>query len=226
MRPIVILTGGATTALGQKSQSLFFANTLFNYSPNQANAFKPTLGGFIGAEYSFSQVLAWQFGAAFYQSVNSSSKGEETQAPILSLAAINTWNYQYKIVSRQLLAENKLLFTLHEHYRPYLIIGLGEGFNKSYKFQVTPQNQGEVATATFASHNNKSFIYTTGLGLDVSISNQLRLGAGYRFAYLGKYDLGKGILDTGAGGAIFYLPALESTYCFNHQAVIQLTYLF
>ncbi len=157
---------------------------------------------------------------------NYSISGEETQAPLLSLDAINVWNYSYKISRRQLLLENKLLFTFQKYYHPYLLIGLGEGFNHSHGFQATPQNAGEVATAIFANHNNKNFIYTSGVGLDIDVFKQMRLGIAYRFGYLGKYNLGKGILDTGAGGGIFTLPGLQSTNSLNQEVLIQLTYLF
>ena len=66
---------------------------------------------------------------------------------MLSIDAVNIWTYHYNIVSRQLLAENKLLLTIHKQYRPYVLVGLGEGFNYSHGFRVTPQNSGEVATA-------------------------------------------------------------------------------
>lgn len=225
MQPIVILTSGAATPFGQQSQTLSFANTTFDYHPDSSSVLKPIAGGFVGIERTFPQRWAWQFGLAFYQAVSSSIDGEEDQAPTLFPDAINTWNYHYKILSRQLLFENKLSIILQKHYRPYLLIGLGEGFNHAYDFQATRQNPGEVATAIFGNHTNKTFIYTIGLGLDMDVFKKMRVGAGYRFGYLGKYDLGKGTLDTGVGGDVFALPALESTYSFDHEVLIQLTYL-
>ena len=225
MQPVVILMGGAVTPLGQQSQTLYYANTVFKYQPHDSSALKPLVGGFIGAEYPFNEMWAWQSGLAFYQAASSSIDGEEAQAPILNLDAVNIWNYQYKISSRQLLFENKLLLALHEYYHPYVLIGLGAGFNHAYEFQVTPQNSGEVATAIFGGHTNTTFIYMAGLGLDIDVSENMRIGAGYRFVYLGKYDLGNGMLDTGAGGSVFSLPALKSAHSYNHEVLIQLTYL-
>lgn len=151
--------------------------------------------------------------------------GEVDQAPISNPTAINTWNYQYKIVSRQLLVENKLSYSLRTRYRPYLLAGIGTGFNKAYKFQAIAQNSGQVATAIFTNHQNNSLIFDIGLGMDIDITKQVRLGGGYRFGYFGAYDLGKGTLDTGPGGNIFYLPALKSARAYSQILLLQLTYI-
>lgn len=213
------------TALGQHSQSLSFANTFFDYDPNDTSALRPLVGGFVGAEYAFNHEWAWQFGFAFYQGPSSTVVGEEVQAPVFNPEAINTWDYRYKILSSQLLFENKLLFTLRKRFHPYVLLGLGESFNYSHKFQVTPQNPGEIATAIFKSHTTNNLIYTVGFGLDTDLSKKIRLGVGYRHASLGKYNLGKGMIDTGPGGEVFSLPALKSGHAFNNEILIQLTYL-
>lgn len=223
MQPIFILTGGMVSPLGQQSQSLSFANTVFNYNPHHSSGYKPMVGGFVGAEYLFNPVWAWQFGLALYQATNYSTNGEETQAPKISLDAVNIWNYHYQISSRQLVFENKLSLILKNRYRPYLIVGLGEGFNHAFDFEVTPQNSGEVATATFNAHKNQTFIYLAGLGIDLDVNKHFRVGVGYRAAYLGKYDFGTGMLDTGAGGSVFSLPALHSKYSYNQEVLLQLT---
>jgi opacity protein-like surface antigen len=224
IQPIVTLTGG-TVFLDQKQENLSFANTVYIYRPHNSSQIKPLIGVFLGAEYPFNPEWAWQFGLAFYQSTTFTKQGEEDQAPISNLNAINTWNYQYKIINRQLLFENKLILTFKEQYHSYLLAGVGESFNYAYGFQASPQNSGEVATAIFADHNNNSLIYTLGFGIDIDIVKKLRLGAGYRFGYFGSYDLGPGIINTGAGGNIFHLPALKSAHSFNDEILIQLTYL-
>lgn len=223
IHPIVILTGGINF-LDPKPQNLSFANTVFLYRPLDSTPRSALIGGSLGAEFSLNPSWIWQLGLAFYQSTTLSQLGEEVQAPMSNLNAINTWNYQYKILNRQVLLENKFLFALRTCYHPYLIAGLGESFNYTYGFQVTPQNSGEVATAIFDDHQNKSFIYTMGLGLDIDLMEKIRLGVGYRYSYLGAYNLGKGIINTGAGGSIFFLPALKSAHSLNHQMQIQLTY--
>jgi hypothetical protein len=225
LRPVVTLMGGVSSPFGQQSQTLSFANTIFEYQPNHTSELPALMGGFIGEEYSFKEIGAWQFGLAFYQNASSVVDGEVAQAPMLSLDAVNMWNYHYKIISRQLLFENKIFLIFHKYYRPYLLIGLGEGFNDAHAFHVAPENAGEVATATFGSNSTSSFIYTIGLGIDIDISTKMRIGAAYHFGYLGKYNLGTGTLDTGAGGNAFSLPALKSVHAYNHQVFIQLTYL-
>ncbi len=225
LQPVVILMGGAASSLGQQSQTLSFDNTVFNYHPNHSSALVPLVGGFVGAEYAYNPLWTWQFGLAFYRTGDSSVNGEETQAPMLSLDAINTWNYHYKISSTQLFFENKLFFNGQQRYHPYVLIGLGEGFNRAFDFQVTPQNSGEVATATFGSNTANDFIYMVGLGLDIDVVKQLRLGLGYRYVYLGKTEFGNGILDTGAGGNVFSLPGLQFNGSYNQEVLAQLTYL-
>lgn len=226
MKPLVILSGGLANSLGRDSQSFIFANTTFNYQPRSSSVVKSMVGGFIGVEESFREIWAWQFGLAYYQGVSSSVSGEEIQAPIESPEAVNQWHYQYKISSRQVLLESKLSLVMKQRYRPYLLIGLGEGLNHAYAFQVTPENSGEIATAVFSENLNKKFIYTIGLGLDMDIFRNARIGIGYRYIYLGKYDLGRGVIDTGAGGSVFDLPALKSMHVNNNEILIQFTYLF
>lgn len=221
-----MLTGGMARTFGQQSQSLTFANTNFDYQPHQSSACKPVIGVFVGAEYSLRPPWSWQFGLAIYQNACSSTSGEEFQAPLLSLDSVNVWDYKYKISSRQILFENKLLFILKKHFHPYLLAGFGESFNRTDDFQVTPQNPGEVATVIYSSNNNRNFAYKLGLGGDLDLGEHTRIGIGYRFAYLGKADFGKGMLDTGIGGSVFSLPALKSIPYYNHEILIQLTYLF
>jgi hypothetical protein len=73
MQPIVTLTGGAATLFGQQSQTLSSDGTLFKYHPNNSLALKFLAGGFVGEEYAFNKIWAWQFGLAFYQIANTSS---------------------------------------------------------------------------------------------------------------------------------------------------------
>lgn len=220
-----MLTGGKARPTEQQSQSLSIDNTVFNYQPNNSSVSPSFAGGFVGAEYSCNEQWAWQFGVAFYQIESSPISGEETQAPSTSIDAVNIWNYQYKTSSRQVLIENKLLLLSQVDYFPYFMIGVGGSFNRAYNFQATPQNSGEVATAIFEDHTSKTFTYTLGFGLDLDIFDHVRLGAGYRFAYLGKFDLGKGTINTGTGGNVFPLPALESKSVYNNEIVVQLMYL-
>ena len=225
LQPIVILTASLVTPMGQKSQALTVNNTVFVYQPGSSSEWKSLAGLFFGTEYSIQQSGGWQLGLGFYQARASSVGGSETQAPSLNSDSVNLWNYHYNIQSRQIFIENKLFSTVRNYYHPYLLIGLGVGFNHVYGFTVTPNNSGEVATAIYSDALNRSFIYTAGVGMDVDVSTSIRLGAGYRFAYLGRYDLGGGTLNTGTGGSIFTLPALQSKYLYNSEVLVQLTYL-
>lgn len=223
IQPVVTLSGGIATPLGGQSQNLTFANTTFNYQPDNSSVVKPIFGGSIGLEYALNKSWIWQFGLGFYQTASNSVSGEEDQAPMLNPNAGNFWNYHYNVQSRQILFENKLFLTLPKEMYPYFFLGLGEGFNRTSGFEVTPQNSGEVATAVYGNNTNENFVYMTGLGLDKNISKHLRLGVGYRVGYLGKYDLGTGVLNTGAGGAVFSLPALTSPRSVSQEVLIQLT---
>jgi opacity protein-like surface antigen len=226
MQPIIILTGGIESRAGQQSQSLYFENTVFHYQPHSSTRLNIIAGVFVGAEYSLKQNLTWQLGLAYYQSNRSSIHGQETQANTENPDATNLWNYQYKLSSRQLLFENKISVIFRQRYRPYLLAGLGEGFNRAYAFQAVPLNSGEVATAIYTNNSSTSFVYSLGVGVDIDITKQIRAGAGYRYTNLGQINLGQGVLDTGIGGSIFSIPALKSNHINNHEILIQLTYLF
>lgn len=225
LRPIVIFSGGLATPLGQESQSFNYANTDFNYQPNDSSSLNPEAGIFGGIEVAFKKGWSWQFGLAYYQGKRSLVSGDEIQAPADNQEAKNLWYYQYKILSRQFFVENKFSFVAQKIYHPYALVGVGERFNHVYSFQATPSNEGEIATAIFGDHTNHAFAYTIGFGADIDISSQVRIGAGYRYAYLGKYDLGNGTLDTGAGGEVFIIPAMKSQHSYNQEVLLQLTYL-
>lgn len=73
----------------------------------------------------------------------------------------------------------------------------------------------------FTNNTNMSFAYSLGVGIDVDIQKNWRLGVGYRFANLGQADLGRGVIDT----TLFTSTLLQSNL-YAQACVVQLTYLF
>ena len=51
-------------------------------------------------------------------------------------------------------------------------------------------------TREYSDNTESSFTYSLGLGVDMDITEHLRLGVGYRFADLGKVRLGDAEINT------------------------------
>ena len=75
--------------------------------------------------------------------------------------------------------------------RPYFSWDLGAAFNKASDYKETPLVSGAVATHPFNNNTQTAFTWGLGIGVDVSISKNLRVGAGYQFADFGSVSLGR-----------------------------------
>jgi opacity protein-like surface antigen len=129
-------------------------------------------------------------------------------------------NYSYNIVSRQLLLETKLLATWQQRYYPYFSLGLGEAFNNAYGYTIS--NPAYVAlTPMYSAQRNHSFTYRVGFGMDVELIPHLRMGLGYRFSDLGKFNLGTALVKSASINAI-----LKQTHLYTNEVLGQLSYLF
>ena len=101
-------------------------------------------------------------------------------------------SYAYHISHGRVMATTKLLTTIspYQALHPYVSGEIGSGFNNTRGYQETPLEAGVLPTAPFIDHNQTSFAWGVGAGLDYDVSQHTRVGAGYQFSDLGSASLG------------------------------------
>jgi|GEM_PF-3640525 len=220
LHPVITVSGGiATTHVGQ-SQTLRMEGdfTTYQYTRSGDHSTRKIFGGFIGTEVPLFPKWTLQTGLGFYQP-SSFSSGNGNLIQGINVPSSNQFPYHYKVKSRQLLVEWKLLWSVRERFHPYASLGIGAAFNRTYAytadlppfFTFTPQ---------FTAHTNTSLSTSFGVGIDVDIHKKWRLGAGYRFTDLGKGNLGLGLIDTTP-----FASALAQSHLYTNEFMAHLTYL-
>ncbi len=218
MRPAVTISGGVaiTSDMGKSATLSNIDSSTYTYSPDKSQT--QGIGGvFIGEEFYFSPNWFWQAGISYYR-ISSTAKGNLTQgADVMSQ---DHYRYDFNLVSQQVLFDNKFFLNLQEIYHPYLSVGIGAAFNHAYSYD-TNVPPFLTFTPEFSNHSTSSFSYSVGVGADVDIPCNWRLGVGYRFTDLGRVSLGDGRIDTTPISG-----TLKQTHFYNHEILAQLTYLF
>lgn len=195
VHPVVTLSSG-------KASANIFSSTIIHFTPYQ-NTYVGTnhfdsendTGLFIGVETSFLEKWAWQIGLSYFVNNAFTAKGNVYQ---FSDPAYNNLTYQYQIVSRRISVEGKLSHELHNVWHPYILASLGMATNRAYGYTEYPVTDFDVPMSMpFGNHTNKTFTFSLGLGVDVNLSEHIRIGAGYRFVDLGSAALGTTPLETG-----------------------------
>ena len=184
-----------------------------SYQPNQTNLAQGLFSLFAGAEYSGNSVFNTQFGLGYYYTPSSNVTGTLQQS-ITTLA--NLYDYQYSISTQQLLAEAKLLFRWRKQILPYVSLGLGAALNHAGNYSATPQSDTAGPPPLFNAHDHTNFSYSLGLGVDMILQPQLRLGVGYRYSNLGTVSLAA---QENSG-------ALQNKNYYSNAVLATLTYLF
>lgn len=218
-RPVITLSGGVfwPTQLG-KSQEFFLEPSTYTYNTHKNNQGRGIFGGFGGLEFTLNPMWAMQLGASYYQTSSMNTSGVVHQG--IDLPSSDNFNYHYDLTSRQVLAEGKLLMNNFERFHPYVSLGLGASFNRASNYNVHIPNS-ITFSPKFADYSNNSFSYSVGTGVDMDIIPHLRLGLGYRFADLGKANLGAGRIDN-----VPISHTLQQSNLYTNQLLAQLTWVF
>ncbi len=222
-RVVVSLGGGAafTNDLGQ-SQTFPIVNPLtdsfYIYTPNRSNQTSGLFDSFIGLERLFNPQWAVQIGLGYVRSGNLSVQGALLQGA--DIPSANQFAYEYSVITNQLMAEGKLLYQFRESFHPYLFLGVGGASNKAQDYTTTVP-PFLTFTREYADNTHNSFTYAAGVGVDMDVANHLRLGLGYRYADLGKAQLGNATIDTS-----FVSGTLSQTRIQINELIAQLTFLF
>lgn len=173
----------------------------------------------LAAEWNINPEWIGQAGLDYNQTAPFKVKGTFQGADIQSA---DNFSYQYKVLTKQLLVNGKLLYTLKNYVHPYLSAGLGTAFNKAYHYYTNvPANL--TFTRMHLDHTNTSLSYALGIGIDTDINKNLRAGIGYRFTDLGTVQLGKAFIDTSLVSGT--LSNSNSNF-YTNEVLIQLTWVF
>lgn len=224
-RPVFTLTAGGAFSNDMGSSKYIpissqIEDQFFNYQAHHNHQASFLYGAFLGAEIYLNPRWLLQTGLAYYEPGAFRAGGAVTQGADSQSA--NTYTYSYDINAHQLLAEAKLLYNCQQYKRfhPYVVAGMGAGFNAAHNYQVNIQPAFTTFSNQFPNQDTTSFSYSIGLGIDMDMTNKLRLGLGYRFADLGKVTLGNASIDQ--------VPTnnnLSQSHLYTNEVVGQLTFV-
>lgn len=218
--PVIIGTGGAAiaTKIGQPQTYSPVDLCFYRYQPKPTNSTRALWGISLGHEmplFSFS-LWALDVGVGYYQASAFTGGGTLTQGA--DDPSADNYKYSYKVQSKQLLVEGKLLGKIKEQIHPYLLLGIGTAFNKNYGYK-TNVPSFFTYTPMFSNNTQTNFSYELGAGIDLGVYGGWRIGAGYRFSGLGKANFGAAEID-----AIPIGNTLIQSNLYTNQVLIQLTY--
>lgn len=189
----------------------------YSYSPDHGNQTRGLHDIFIGKEWSLRSPWDLQVGMDFNQIAVLTNSGVFTQG--VDALSAQQYSYRYSLLTRQLLAETKLLYQFKNRYHLYALLGLGCAFNKAYNYTTSVQ-PFTAFTRAYNDNTQTSFSFSLGLGVDIDLFPQWRAGLGYRFADLGKVSLGPASINTiGVSGT------LNQYHLFLNEFIAQLTWI-
>ncbi|MCD6048460.1 MAG: uncharacterized protein K0S08_2107 [Gammaproteobacteria bacterium] len=226
LRPLIAIGAGMafTNSVGD---SEYFAATgapgygeYYDYNPKSNMQTKGLIDLMAGVEWVFNPNWALQAGLGYNQIGTYTAKGTLNQGFVPESTV--AYSYQYNIAMQSLLIESKLLYTLNNNPRmhPYVSFALGGARNKAYAFE-TSVNPAVTSTRNYEGNTKNSFTYAAGLGLDVDVTTHTRLGVGYRYADLGRVELG----DANVNG-VPVSGTIDQRRLHANEALAQFTYLF
>lgn len=162
----------------------------YNYTDHTPTQSQTVYGFFGGYELAIDPRLSMQVGLAYYQSGAFDAKGLVSQGTSPATAVV--FPYNYYVSSQRWLIESKLLYN-KRRLHPYVMAGIGAAVNEAANFQV---GSGATASYQFGNNTMRSITYSLGIGLDVDVAANVRLGIGYRFSDYGSYQLGRGVIGS------------------------------
>ena len=190
IKPAVSLMGGVALTHFKTTENITLLPPYQDTFTGSNNDDTPFGGIFAGIESPFYQDFLWQIGLSYYQTSAFTAKGRIWQ---FTNPDFNNISYQEQIKNQQILIETKFLGTINKKIilHPYLTAALGEAINTASDYTETALQPYVVKhPADFSDHTSHAFSYAFGLGLDVELTDHVRFGVGYRYAYLGRAQLG------------------------------------
>lgn len=172
---------------------------------------------FAGYRGPINSVVEGQLGVVLGASSQAKLKGDvyEDADPLF-----NNYSYSYGVRNTRIAVKAKLLYDtgFYDLY-PYLSASGGLSYNHASGFAINPKIIEEVAPPLFRNNNETEFTYGFGVGLEVALETNWRLGLGYEFVDWGKSALGPA-LDQTLGDKSIRLGVLQS-----HELLISLSFV-
>jgi len=223
-RPFVTVGGGVaiTSNLGRSKTFTDPATGGTDiYSASHGIQTVGAVDGFFGMEWAFHPRWDLQMGFGYNQTTALAAKGTLLQN--IGTPSANSFSYIYRVVARQYLAVGKLLFNFYEYYHPYIDLELGVSQNVAHAYQTNLLSSPSGATFApqYPSQTNSTFSYNAGVGLDIDVLRNVRLGLGYRFANFGKVQLGSTVIGTTPVRGI-----LSQSSFYVNEVLAQITFIF
>ena len=219
-QPVIGLGGGISSSYNLGRVQTFpilnpITDEFYIYSNQHRAQTKGLFEAFLGFEHLLYSNWLLQAGLAYDQAGSFKTNGTLTQGA--DEPSSNQYHYQFKTVTRQVLAQAKLMHPYRNTFYPYMLLGLGGSINSSSEFS-TSVPQFLTFTREYRHNTSRSFAFRVGAGIDVAVAPQVRLGIGYRFAGLGKLSLGSASID-----GIHVAGTLSQPNLYANEVLIQLT---
>lgn len=214
--PIVALSLGLAKTNVYSSKSILFGSYPNSYIGTNHDDTEMATGFFIGGETVFLDNWAGQIGLSYVENKSFTENGNVYE---FADPAFNNLTYQYRIKSRRVSLETKISHLFRHVLHPYVSASLGEAFNQAYAYTEYPVTSADVPmTQPFANHLSRSLTYSVGFGIDVDLTEHVRLGAGYRFADLGNANLGITPLQSSTN-------KISNTHLYTNEVLAQLEFV-
>lgn len=190
--PLVSFRGGLDYAkVGGETKDVSFS-----VSPPIPNQYVPTekwqsegfWGAFIGVELPFYKIIRWQTGLSYYRTNEWDVKGEVLE---FSDPAETDLDYTYQVRNDRWMWENKFLGPLNNMVDLYFLAAIGGATNKAKDYKESPIDPTALPNFPFGNKDSNSFTYSFGLGLELAVLEDWRVGIGYQYSDLGEVALAK-----------------------------------
>lgn len=220
--PVIGLAGGLVSPLSLGTSTTFpMVNPLteeyFIYSPRSGTPTGGLIEGFLGVEHGLFSSFLLQGGLTYTAMTSFQAKGSFVQGT--DQMSENIYTYSYKVKTQQLLVQAKLLYPYRDIFYPYLLLGVGASFNQSSDFNNSVPTE-LTFTREYTDNRLTRLAYRLGLGFDIALMPQLRVGLAYRFADLGRCSLGSASMNQSLVSG-----TLSQDHLYVNEAVAQISYV-
>ncbi len=189
----------------------------YSYNISKGSQLEGLLEAFLGAEQSFYHHWLIQYGVAYAQAGYFNPQGNFIQGA--DIASQNEYSYQFRLMTRQLLAQAKLIYPYQNIFLPYFLAGIGSSINTASDYSTTDP-PFLTFTRMYENHQPTSFAFRVGAGADLWLLDDWRVGIAYRFANLGSFSLGNTSINN-----ITVSGTLAQSKVYANEFLVQLSYI-
>lgn len=216
IRPVASIAAGADIITLHTNQNISLIEPFQNSYIGNNRKVDFVGGFFLGVEQSLCHNMLGQLGVSYYQNAVYQAQGLVYQFADPDMANLN---YQYNIRSQRVMLESKLLATVQGKYHPFINIGIGEAINTASQYEEIPVTSADVPmTPGFNDKTTNAFAYLVGVGVEVDITDHMRLGGMYRYVNLGRAQLSTAPMQESN-------VVLKNNPFYVNEFLLQLTYL-